>query len=67
MDFALDKSFPLPITRETSLQFRVDFFNLFNEAPLGIPDAGVNDTTFGQISTTATTEREIQFALKVFF
>jgi hypothetical protein len=66
LDFSALKSFPLPF-RETSLQFRADFFNLFNLAPLGVPDTTATDTTFGQITSTATTEREIQFALKLYF
>ena len=66
LDFSVLKSFPIPV-REMNLQFRADFFNLFNESPLGIPDTTVTDTNFGLISTTATTEREIQFALKLYF
>lgn len=66
LDFSALKSFPLPF-RETSLQFRADFFNLFNLSPLGVPDTTATDTTFGQITSTATTEREIQFALKLYF
>jgi hypothetical protein len=66
LDFSALKSFPLPF-REMNLQFRADFFNLFNLSPLGVPDTTVTDTTFGQITSTATTEREIQFALKLYF
>ena len=65
LDFSLVKAFPIPIRKETSLQFRTDFFNLLNLAPLGVPDTNINDTNFGRISSTATTEREIQFALKL--
>jgi hypothetical protein len=65
LDFSLMKSFPLP-WREMNLQFRTDFFNIFNFSPL-VPDLTVTDTTFGLVSSTATTEREIQFALKLYF
>jgi hypothetical protein len=66
LDFSALKSFPIPL-REMSLQFRADFFNLLNLSPLGIPDSTVTDTNFGLISSTASAEREIQFALKLYF
>jgi len=67
LDFSLVKAFSIPVSKETSLQFRTDFFNLFNQAPLGVPDTNINDTNFGRITSTATTEREIQFALKLYY
>jgi len=66
LDFSALKTFPIPF-REMNLQFRADFFNLFNLSPLGVPDTTVTDTNFGQITSTAITEREIQFALKLYF
>ncbi|MGB8536161.1 MAG: hypothetical protein WCD57_07095, partial [Acidobacteriaceae bacterium] len=67
LDFSVAKSFPLPVRRETNLEFRAELFNALNLTPLGVPDTGITDTTFGLITTTATTEREIQFALKLHF
>ena len=66
LDFSVLKTFPIPL-REMNLEFRTDFFNLFNLAPLGIPDSTATDTNFGTVTSTATTEREIQFALKLKF
>ncbi len=51
------------------LQFRAEFFNLFNHAQFNIP-AGLNagsPGSFGQITSTAVNPRLIQFALKYVF
>jgi hypothetical protein len=65
LDFITYKDFP--IRERFTLQFRGEFFNIFNHSNLGLPDATVTDSTFGQITTTATAPREIQFALKLLF
>ena len=52
---------------ERKAEFRTDFFNAANHQSLGVADSGLNDSTFGQILGTAQTEREIQFALKIYF
>ena len=65
VDGALEKSFP--IIKEQKLQFRADFFNAFNIASYGNPDNGIADTNFGQITSTRSTERHIQFELKYAF
>lgn len=58
---------------QTRLQFRAEFFNLFNQVSFGCrettggcndPDANVNSRTFGQIRS-AGPAREIQLALKL--
>ena len=64
VDFNLNKVFT--ITEKRSLQFRAEFFNAFNRPSFGVP--GVNaDASFGQIVSTATEARIIQFALKYRF
>ena len=67
LDLSVFKDFPLPFREGARLQFRADFFNSLNESPLGVPDTTLTDTNFGNIFSTATTEREIQFALKLYF
>jgi hypothetical protein len=64
VDFALMKNFR--IGEKLKLQFRSEFFNLFNHTNFGNPDASLADvsTTFGQIFG-AYGAREIQFALKL--
>lgn len=54
------------ITELTTLQFRAEFFNLFNNVNFGLPDNRVSDGTFGQI-TSASSPRILQFALKLSF
>jgi hypothetical protein len=49
------------------LEFRAEFFNLFNRVEFGLPDTTYGDTTFGQISTQVNIPRQIQFGLKLYF
>jgi len=49
------------------LQFRADFLNAFNNVQLSVPNMGFPSTTFGLISTSQDTPRNIQFALKFYF
>jgi hypothetical protein len=54
------------ITESQSLQFRSEFFNLLNHENFGVP--GVNlGAGFGQITSTITEARVIQFGLKYRF
>jgi len=48
-----------------SLQFRAEFFNIFNIVNFGLPSNIVLGPGFGEISRTAGTSRQIQFSLKV--
>jgi hypothetical protein len=49
------------------LEFRAEAFNFTNTAVWSSPNATFNSTTFGQVSSTASTQRELQFALKIYF
>lgn len=71
-DFSLIKRFL--ITERVGLDFRTEFFNLFNHAQFGLPgsdlSAGVGQqvsSQFGVINTTINNPRLIQFALKLSF
>ncbi len=65
-DFSVIKHFMLP--REgTALDFRSEFFNLFNHAQFGNPGGDINSSTFGVVNTTVGNPRVIQFALKLVF
>jgi hypothetical protein len=56
------------ITEALDSEFRAEFFNLFNRANFGQPNAVVfTGPTAGQITTLATPPREIQLAFKVVF
>jgi len=63
-DWGLFKQIPL-FERHT-LQFRTEFFNLFNHANLGLPNNNLQSAQFGRI-TSAGGPRIIQFALKYAF
>jgi hypothetical protein len=49
-----------------NLEFRAEFFNLFNHPNFGTPGATIGTSTAGQI-TGAATPRDIQFGLKLKF
>ncbi|HZT31180.1 MAG TPA: TonB-dependent receptor [Bryobacteraceae bacterium] len=63
-DFALMKTFRLGET--SSLQFRSEFFNLWNTPPLGFPTNILTSPTVGRI-LSAGAARQIQFALRASF
>ncbi len=69
-DFALIKDTPL-LERaggaRASLQFRAEFFNIFNIVNFGTPSNTVLGPGFGEISRTAASSRQIQFSLKVIY
>ncbi len=70
-DFSLIKDTAIGTRRSGSelidLQFRSEFFNIFNIANLGLPANNVLGSGFGQISRTAGTSRQIQFSLKLIY
>jgi len=50
-----------------TLEFRAEFFNIFNIVNFGLPSNIVTGSGFGIISKTAGTSRQIQFSLKVIY
>ena len=50
-----------------TLEFRAEFFNIFNRVNFGLPSNIVRGSGFGIISKTAGTSRQIQFSLKLIF
>jgi hypothetical protein len=68
MSLSLVKDTPLPVLGESgSIQFRTELFNLLNHPSLGIPSRTFNLTTAGQITSTLSKSREVQFALRLVF
>jgi Carboxypeptidase regulatory-like domain/TonB dependent receptor len=63
-DMALGREFP--IKDRFRLNFRADFFSVFNHQNWGSPDTGVEDPTFGEIFTKYD-PRIIQFGLRLSF
>lgn len=66
-DLSIIKLFPLGLNDHTNLEFRTEFFNAFNHPIFSDPDLFASDTTFGQITSTASNPRIMQFALKFSF
>jgi Carboxypeptidase regulatory-like domain/TonB-dependent Receptor Plug Domain/TonB dependent receptor len=68
-DLSIIKMFALPWRPESSnLEFRAEFFNAFNHPIFANPDVVVADgPQFGQVTTTASNPRLLQFALKLNF
>ncbi len=73
-DFSVLKDFPLPWREAMKLQFRAEFFNLFNHPQFfleGYGGTGEQDintpSSFGVINNTVNNARLIQFALRLNF
>ena len=62
----------IPVKEKIRLQLRIEAFNILNRANFGIPSIPVFSgsavsASAGAITTTATSSRQIQFALKLIF
>lgn len=72
-DFSVFKDFQVNQREGNRLQFRAEFFNLFNTPQFNIPNASIGSPGVGQISGAGEptffqrTSRQIQFALKYYF
>jgi hypothetical protein len=65
-DFSVIKQFPLH--REgMGLNFRAEFFNIFNHPEFGMPVADINALGFGAVNSTVNNPRLVQLALKLSF
>jgi Carboxypeptidase regulatory-like domain len=62
-----------PLSEGRSIEFRAEFFNMFNHPNFGQPDSTYGDSTFGQIFSTfgstigLGTSRQIEFGLKLHY
>ena len=65
IDLMLSKQ--MAIREKLNLEFRAEAFNLFNWVNFGAPDSNVGDPGFGIISSTTTSPRVVQLALKLYF
>lgn len=63
-DFSAFKNFSFGESK--SVQFRAEFFNLFNRANFRLPNSDISSPTFGEIQQ-ALSPRLVQFALKFLF
>ena len=66
-DLVLAKNFALPMINESArLQFRSEFYNLFNKTNFTAPTVDLSSASFGRSGSTFD-PRYIQFALKLVF
>ncbi len=66
LDTSLFRLFPIGEGRE--FEFRAEAFNVLNHVDLGQPQRDISDIThFGQISSVASTARQLQLAAKFIF
>jgi hypothetical protein len=70
-DYAVIKDTPLGRrasgVERADVQFRGEFFNIFNVVNMGLPANTMEGSGFGEISRTAGTSRQIQFSLKLIY
>jgi len=65
VDFSLTKN--TGIGEYANLQFRAEFFNIFNRANFGLPNERITGSSSGRIDRTTVTNRQIQFGLRLEF
>jgi len=65
LDVSLFKNFQL--NESTRLQFRAESYNITNTPTFGNPNGALGNASFGRITSTLGTPRQIQFAMKVLF
>lgn len=65
VDSSLFKNFP--IKERLRLQFRAEFFNLLNHPNFSNPSSTFGTAAFGNITSTSTENRDIQFGLRLAF
>ena len=66
-DFSAFKSFAIAPEGKATLQFRAEFFNIFNRVQFGYPGQALGSSSFGQITTQQNLPRLVQFALRASF
>ena len=65
-DFSLFKDFP--VTEQVKVQFRTEFFNIFNTPQFDLPNATIfSGAAVGTITGIVGIPRQIQFGLKIVF
>lgn len=64
VDLSLFRDFSIERTRT---EFRAEAFNGLNMPVYGTPGAVLNSKTFGKVGSMASTQREVQLAVKVYF
>lgn len=66
-DASVFKNFSVDKAERVSLQFRAEFFNLFNRVQFGYPNTSFGASNFGVINSQLNNPRLVQFALRLKF
>ena len=66
-NFSAYKSFPLSPEGRATLQFRAEFFNIFNRVQFSYPGQSLGSSNFGVITSQQNNPRLVQFALRASF
>ena len=68
-DFSIIKRIPLSFREGVDIDFRAEFFNIFNHAQFGLPGSDVDTgrAISASLPCTVNNPRLIQFALKLRF
>jgi hypothetical protein len=67
VDTSVLKNFSLPWSETQRLQFRWESYNAFNHNVFNLPNTNFSTNLFGQITSSASAPREMQFALRFEF
>lgn len=67
VDTSVLKNFSLPWSETQRLQFRWESFNAFNHNAFNLPNTNFGSNLFGTITSSASSPREMQFALRFMF
>jgi hypothetical protein len=65
VDASLFKAFH--VINDQRVEFRTDFFNAMNMTSLGNPQNTTSYSNFGQITSSRSPQRQVQFSLKYIF
>ena len=57
----------IPVGEALKLEFRAEFFNIFNRTQFAAPNMAFGSASFGRVTTTYNSSRIIQLALKISF
>src|SRR5262249_48054759 len=66
-DFSVFKNTGLASNERLSLQFRAEFYNLFNRVQFDLPGQALGTPQFGVVTNQVNDPRLLQFALKLMF
>jgi len=67
VNFDLTAAKMFPIVVENNLEFRTEFFNIFNHPEFALPASTIGSAGIGTITSTSHSSRQIQFVLKLTF